>query len=365
MRKLKAPISEAKYIGEEPSWDGVTPDSSRIIYAYNWYRAVLDPKMARVILGDYMKSVGYSEDDIDVLDHVEDMRFEINTLPALGRMVMRGLQPNEQQTIRLTLELEQLIKHGRERKAEKDAARRPKPKTQTTVQVDAVGDVMLKVEYAIDQGELVDVGGLLKTHTPKPADMAPEAQRYERLIEEVKHALDRTDMECVECYRSYTKKQLRDMLARYAGVLQAINLYCSANIKTPTPRKVKPKTPAKLVARLRYLQSAKVLDSTFNSIEPKDIIGASEVVLYNVDRRLVYRYVAPLGSKLSVHRTSISGFDPELSSKKRLKQPDVMIQRLLSGGAKSVGKTYESIKTKPGIVNGRVNEDMLILRAVK
>jgi hypothetical protein len=39
------------------------------------------------------------------------------------------------------------------------------------------------------------------------------------------------------------------MLARYAGVLQAINLYFSSNIKAPTPRKVKPKTPAKLVAK--------------------------------------------------------------------------------------------------------------------
>lgn len=363
MRKLKAPISEAKYIGEEPSWDGVTPDSSRIIYAYNWYRVVLDPKMSRVILGDYMKSVGYSEADIDVLDHVEDMRFEINTLPALGRMVMRGLQPNEQQTIRLTLELEQLIKHGRKRKAEKDAARRPKPKIQATVQVDSVGDVMSKVEYSIDQGELVDVGGLLKTHTPKPADMAPEAQRYERLIEEVKHALDRTNMDCVECYRSYSKRQLRDMLARYAGVLQAINLYCSANVKAPTPRKVKPKTPTKLIAKLRYLDKHDELG--IMSIDPKDIIGASEVILYNVPRRYVQRYVAPLGSKLSVRRSTIDGYDPQLSSKKKLRKPEVDLPRFLTGGNKSVSKTYEAVKAKAQEVNGMVNQQTIILRAVK
>ena len=363
MRKLKAPISEAKYIGEEPSWDGVTPDSSRIIYAYNWYRAVLDPKMSRLVLGDYMKSVGHPQADIDVLDHVEDMRFEINTLPALGRMVMRGLQPNEQQIIRLMLELEQLIKYGYERKAEKDAARRPKPKVQPLVQSDPVGDAISKVEYSIDQGELIDVSKVLRDYAPKPSDLTSDIDRYGRLIEEVKHALDRTDMECVECYRSYSKRQLREMLARYAGVLQAINLYCSSNIKAPTPRKVKPKTPAKLVAKLRYLDRHDELGLV--SIDPKDIVGASEVILYNVARRYVQRYVAPLGSKLSVRRSTIDGYDPQLSSKKKLRKPEVDLPRFLSGGGKSVPKTYEAVKAKAQEVNGTVNAQTIILRAVK
>lgn len=362
MRKLKVPVSESKYIGPEPTWDEPMTQT-KMVNAYTWYRAVLDPKDARLLVEDYMKWKSYSQDAFEGMTHIDDAWFDNSNVPALCRMAMRGLTLSENQEKLLDSVIPGMVKEGLERKAAKDAARRPKPKVQQAAPTDPVGDAMSKVEYSIDRGELVDVGGLLKMHSPKPDDLKPEADRYQRLIEEVTAALERTDMECVECYRSYTKKQLRDLLARYSGVLQAINLYCSANIKAPTPRKVKPKTPAKLVAKLRYLDKNDELGLT--SIDPKDIIGSSEVILYNVARRYVQRYVAPLGSKLSVRRSMIDGYDPQLSSRKKLRKPEVDLPRFLSGGAKSVSKTYEAVKAKAQEVNGVVNYQTVILRAVK
>jgi len=363
MRKLKVPASEAKYIGLEPTWAGPASPTD-MVHAYTWYRSVLDAKESRGLVEDYMRWKSFSSHDIEMLAHIDDAWFDVSNVPALCRMAMRGLVLSERQAELLESVLPGMVERAKERKAEKDAARRPKPKPTQAV-TDLVGDAMIKMEYSFDRGELVDAVAILKMHSPKPGDLAPEQDRFRRLIEEVKQALERTDMDAVECYRGLTKRQLRDLLARYSGVLQAINLYCSANIKAPTPRKVKPKSPEKLVSKMRYLQEHVIGALTLKSIDPKDIVGASEVILYNVKRRNAYRYVAPLGSKLSVHRSSIDGYDPTLSSKKRLGKPEAMLSRLILGGPKSVGKTYDSFTTKAGVVNGRVSEDVIILRAVK
>lgn len=363
MRKLKVPVSEVKYIGLEPTWGG-SATTTEMINAYTWYRAVLDAKTSREVIEDYMRWKSFSQSDIDFMTYVDDAWFESSNIPALCRMAMRGLVLNERQESLLNNVVPGMVQTGKERKAERDAARRPKPKPQQ-VATDHVWEAMSKIECSFDRRELIDAAAILKMHSPKPSDLVPEQDRFKRLIEEVQQALERTDIDAIECYRSMTKKQLRELLARYSGVLQAINLYCSSNIKQPTARKTKPKTPEKLVAKLRYLPEYKVDDLEVKSINPKDIIGASEVILYNIKKKNVYRYIAPLGSKLSINRSSIDGYDPQLSTRKRLSKPTAHLTRLLSGGVKSIGKTYDAITTKPVEVNGRVNEDMIILRVMK
>jgi len=362
MRKLKIPASEVKYIGLEPTWNGPA-SSTEMIHAYTWYRSVIEAKDSRDLVEDYMHWKSYSASDIEIISYIEDAWFEVSNIPALCRMAMRGLHLSENQAKLLDSVIPGLVVRALERKAEKDVVRRPKPKPQEPQQSNAVIDVLSKVELSFDKAELIDVTGLLKMHSPKPADLKQESNRFEWLIEEVKHALERTDMACVECYRNHSKKQLRELLARYSGVLQAINLYCSTSIKPPTARKAKPKTPEKLVAKLRYLKSYQELGLI--SIDPKSIIGASEVILYNVTKRIIQRYVAPLGSKLSVYRSTIDGYDPGLSAKKKLRKPEIELPKFLVGGGKSVSKTFESVSTKASEVNGTVNSQTMVLRAIK
>ena len=364
MRKLKVPLSEVKYLGDEPIWLKDQPNEPNIVYAYNWYRAALEPKVARLILQDYMRYVGFPESDVTAIEYVEDWKFEVTNLPALARMVQRGMTPNARQKERLEVEIPLLVEYGRARYiVVHESAKRVKVKVTPVAPKDPAGDAMAMIESALDTGSAVDASGILKMHQPRPADLKNDTERMARLVEEVTHALDRTDDQCVEAYRSYSKKQLRDLLARYAGVLQAINLYCSANIKPPTVRKVRPKSPEKLVAKMRYLDKFDELGLV--SIDPKEIVGATEVLLYNVARRYVYRYVAPLGSKLSVRRSVIEGYDPAQSFRKKIKPTSDVLKRLTSGGIKSVAKTFEAIKTKPAEVNGVVNSQTLILRAGK
>ena len=117
------------------------------------------------------------------------------------------------------------------------------------------------------------------------------------------------------------------------------------------------------VSRLRYLNEYSEL--SLKSVDPKSLIGAAEAIFYNVKTRTLQRYVAANGSTLTVRRSGIEGYDPGVSSKKRLRDPAAMTSRILAGGNKSISKSFDMIKTKASGVNGRVNEDTIILRVVK
>lgn len=361
MRKLKVPVSEAKYIGLEPVWDGPAT-TTQMVNAYTWYRAVLDAKDAREIVEEYMRWKSFSSADIEAVTHVEDVWFECSNIPALCRMAMRGLVLSERQAQLLDYVIPGLSVTGRERKAEKDAAR--KPKVKHIVKDDSLDRALCDIEGMIDD-KTIDAGRILRQYSPKPDDIAKATPRFERLIEEVKHALERTDMQCVEAYRHFSKRQLRELLVQYSSIVNAFNMYTSAGIrvKAPTIRKIKPKSPDKIIAKLRYLEEYKEL--SLKSIDPKSLIGAAEAIFYNVKTRSLQRYVAADGAKLTVRRSGIEGYDPGVSSKKRLRDPATVLARMLAGGNKSVAKSFDMIKTKANGVNGRLNEDTIILRVVK
>jgi hypothetical protein len=361
MIKLKVPVSESKYIGAEPVWDGPATQT-QMVHAYTWYRAVLDVKSARAIIEEYMRWKSFSSHDIEAIAHVEDAWFDTSNVPALCRMAMRGLVLSERQAELLDHVVPGLTVTGRERKAEKEAAR--KPKVKQIIKDDTLDRALCDIEGMIDD-KTIDAGRILRQYSPKPDDIAKITPRFERLVEEVKHALERTDMQCVEAYRGYTKRQLREMLAQYSSIINAFNMYTSAGIriKAPTIRKIKPKSPEKIVAKLRYLNEYQEL--SLKSVDPKSLIGATEAIFYNVKSRSLQRYVAADGAKLTVRRTGIEGYDPGVSAKKRLRDPAAMLAKILSGGNKSVGKSFEMIKTKANGINGRVNEDTIILRVIK
>ena len=363
MKKLKVPVSEAKYIGLEPVWDGIGPaTTTQMVNAYTWYRAVLVSKDARDIVEEYMRWKSFSSADIEDVSHVEDAWFDTSNIPALCRMAMRGLVLSEKQADLLNNVVSSLPVTGRQRKAEKDATR--KPKVKHVIKDDSVDRALCDIEGAIDD-KTVDAGKILRQHSPKPDEIAKAVPRFERLIEEVKHALERTDMQCVEAYRNYSKRQLRELLVQYSSIVNAFNMYTSAGIriKAPTVRKIKPKSPDKVIAKLRYLNEYSEL--SLKSVDPKSLIGAAEAIFYNVKTRTLQRYVAANGATLTVRRSGIEGYDPGVSSKKRLRDPAAMTSRILAGGNKSISKSFDMIKTKASGVNGRINEDTIILRVVK
>ena len=104
------------------------------------------------------------------------------------------------------------------------------------------------------------------------------------------------------------------------------------NIKVTTKTRKTRKTSApstdKIIAKLQFQKQDN--DLKIVSVDPKTIIGATELFTYNTKRNTLTHFVADLGS-LSIKGTSITGFDSGKSESKKLRKPSDTIKTILGG----------------------------------
>lgn len=208
---------------------------------------------------------------------------------------------------------------------------------------------------------------------------------YEGELAELEEVLDppKLSSKASDIEKDYAQ-QLKDGYSQYKKTdikkkVQAINLYLGAlNViidtakATRKPRKVVPKSKEKLIAKLKFA----VNDDKFQlaSIAPTEVIGCNELWVFNVKTRKIGRYVAsvidPLkqernGSGLSVKGTSIIGFNEEKSVQKTLRKPEEKLQEFKTLGKRKQETFLDTINAVDIKLNGRINADTILLKAVR
>lgn len=140
---------------------------------------------------------------------------------------------------------------------------------------------------------------------------------------------------------------------------------------TRKPRKRKPKSAEKLVEKLKYLK----VDNRFKlaSIQPEQIIGATELWVFNVKTRKIGKYVASNidpkgmardGSGLSVKGTTIIGFNETESIQKTVRKPEEKLQEFKDAGKVKLRTFIEDINAVDIKLNGRINPDTVLLKVI-
>lgn len=166
--------------------------------------------------------------------------------------------------------------------------------------------------------------------------------------------------EVSECYASYSKQQLMNLLKCYAAIVSDAEKITSNQKVARSPRKKKPVSFDKLVKGLKYLERDD--KNKLQSIDPVKIIGASQLWVYNVKTRKLGVYNALDASGLLVKGSSIDGFSAETSLCKTLRKPEVTLKIVTEGGKIALRKALDSVNSKPSKLNGRINKDTVILR---
>ena len=109
------------------------------------------------------------------------------------------------------------------------------------------------------------------------------------------------------------------------------------------------------------------------SVSPTDVVGASELWVFNTKTRKLGKYVAKnidpkgmgrAGSGLSVKGTTIIGFDEKLSVQKTLRKPDEQLKEFKSAGKVKLRTLLEDIKTTDTKLNGRSNLETVLLKVI-
>jgi hypothetical protein len=116
----------------------------------------------------------------------------------------------------------------------------------------------------------------------------------------------------------------------------------------------------KLIAKLKYMKSNEPLKLV--SVNPVDIIGAKELWVYNNKTRKLGKYVADEYKELAVKGTTILNFNESQSVQKTLRKPVEQLAAFKAAGKVVLRKFLEDINAVDTKLNGRVNEDIMLLK---
>lgn len=201
-------------------------------------------------------------------------------------------------------------------------------------------------------------------------DMSTKAMHAKKIIELFKQIRDQfqdtlttDDEQILEAYSCYSKSEIKKIIA-YCDLIVNDAIKISGESKqNRKPRKRKQKTPEQLVAKLKY--SKKFADLKLTSIDPTEIIGKSQLWIYNTKTRKLGCYNADDASGLSVKGSTILNFTESKSTHKKLRKPEQILPEVISGGKVFLRNVLGDIRAVESKLTGRINKDTILLRVIK
>ena len=171
------------------------------------------------------------------------------------------------------------------------------------------------------------------------------------------------DEDLREGYAHLDKAAIKRGVALFQGIVGACDLITQESKATRKTRTPAPKSADKLVAKLKYCKT----DEKYKvaSINPVDIIGATEVWVFNTKTRKLGKYVAEDAQQFQVKGTTLQFFNANASVAKTLRKPEQQLADFNKSGKVQLRKFLDDIKGVETKMNGRFNADTVILKAVK
>jgi hypothetical protein len=184
---------------------------------------------------------------------------------------------------------------------------------------------------------------------------------FERRYAEITEAKTTKDEDLKDAYAYMKAADYKRYDAFYTKLFEGIAQYGQVKKATKKAAVRKPPQKEKLVAKLKYQKN----DTTTKlvSVNPVDIIGATELWVYNTKTRKLGKYVAEeMGGALGVKGTAITGFNESKSVQKTLRKPELQLKEFMTAGKIQLRKFLDDIKATEIKLNGRINSDTILLK---
>lgn len=171
------------------------------------------------------------------------------------------------------------------------------------------------------------------------------------------------DKDLVEAYSHISKSALVRVEKLITNIMAEAAVIETVSNATRKTRKKKAPSTEKLIAKLKYCIAAPELGIA--SVSPSGIIGASEIWIYNKKYRKLGKYVAQDAAGLTVKGTSIKDFNTSLSIQKTIRKPEQQLKEFMAAGKVKLRKFLSDIRAVDYKLNGRINNDVVILKIFK
>lgn len=334
-----------------------------ITNALVWYRDNVDDKKRRKFAIEYFAKLG-KKNEVLVINKASD--HDIRQLGSLCRLVTNGNTLSDDHMNAIDNMVRHIIaKEKLPQKIKEDktiAVPVAAPSIQDRMDEKA-HELAGEIEGAIDEFTTnKSTTFSTKNYLLANEVSAPIAKRigefYVSRAKELREALDGEDKQLVEGYSNFTKRELK----KFAEFMESIISDCNQQVQTAkasrAPRKRKAASPTKLVSKMKFMRE--FADLKLKSCKPEDIIGSTELWVYNTKYRKVQVYRAE--SSLSVKGTSVLGFDVKSSQSMTLRKPEDFFKGLAMG-KRALNGALKKLTTKPTAPNGRINEECILLGA--
>jgi hypothetical protein len=379
--KIKAPkerriaFADEKYTGPEPEWDteaalgydDATFDNRlrRCFYYYNYHYSQKDCKKHVV---DWVKSKPdmFNKTQLSAFIRSPDRSISMTACSLI--MAHRRGMPLKPRHIEFLKEVITSAINDAEPEVV-ETAEGEKPKAYVPTIQDRLNE---KTSELIGELEGIFDDVVANTATKfKPYDwfqtnnvVQSQLGKYEGLFrkrkEELELAQSKKDEQVREGYSHFKATDFKRLIAWLDELLSAVDQYRGVKKATKKARVKKAPSKEKLVAKLKYAKEDKALKVV--SINPADIVGSSELWVYNSKTRKLGKYVAASYQTLSIKGTSITGYDVDKSVSKTLRKPDEQLKEFAKAGKISLRTFMKDIKAVETKLNGRIGTDTLLLR---
>jgi hypothetical protein len=180
---------------------------------------------------------------------------------------------------------------------------------------------------------------------------------------------DSEERQLLESYEDVSNEVIEKGIKAHDNIFKACDYMIDMANANRKPRKKKPISKDKLVSKLQYCKQ----DTKYNltSIDPKDVITAEQLWVFNTKTRKLGMYVASVldprglnreGTGLMVKGTSVQGFDPVKSKQKTLRKPEEQLTEFMKCGPVKSKTFFSEIKSMEITLTGRINPDTILLK---
>jgi hypothetical protein len=367
-KQLHARAGDGKFTGDEPVWHDM-PDNRRIalMRTFNWYNYNCDSKQANEFVCQLVAQYPKRKKQAESLKNATNMP---STYGWLARMIRMGWKPTYSEAKRLMTVINQAVPAVVKKVEKKDETEVYKPNIQDRLREmmhECAGDIEGGIDDFVTGGCKEDKIGaftILKTHNLPQVQASKMISMFTPRIAEVTEALEGKDDQLKEGYSFLSKPQMKALIKAYGLIVKDLESYVNTKKVARKPRLAKPKSVEKITAKVKFKKEDTALKVV--SAQPAQVVGASEVWVFNTKTRKLGCYIAdsqlgPLGIK----GTSITGYDPVASIQKTMRKPADQVKEFMGMTKASAKKWLKGVRSVDTKLNGRLSEDILILKAFK
>lgn len=359
-------LMEEKHIGfETTDWENVTDAEVAMRDTLRHYGYFYDVKTAFKWASDWVKK--HMPKSHKSFKAAEPWRVSM-TAGGLARMHMNGAPLDEKRLNFLKKKIQETVEAGEQNlksKKSEEVDKTPKRKSPMELVNEKTSDFIGETEAVLDKW----------TEAPEDYSMFDELQKidaayvtakavadyYAPIRDEIALLVSKKDKDLLEAYSHMPARQRSKYLKFLDALVTDAEKYAATKKAVRKTRKKKAPSVGAQVSKVKCLKDS--AEHKIASISPTEIVGASELWLFNTKYRTMSRLVSSAKTGFTVKGTTVQDVDLEQSGKKKLRKPDEFFAETTKTTKAKLNKVYKSLTTKESATTGRINTDTIIFKA--